>query len=160
MQGQVAEGITQIGQGLAAWQALDTSQVRAGFLAQLAEVYGKAGRFADGVAALDEGLERIKATAGRLSEAEFYRLKGALLWHAGQPEDAEACFHHALTIAQRQQARAWELRAALGLSRCWQRQGKHTAAHALLAPIYGWFTEGFDTADLREAKALLEELRT
>ena len=159
MQGQVAEGITQIGQGLAAWQALDTSQIRAGFLAQLAEVYGKAGRLAEGLAALDAGLDLIKATGGWLSEAEFYRLRGELLWRAGQPEDAEACFRHALTLARRQQARSWELRAALGLSRCWQRQGKCTAAHELLAPIYDWFTEGFDTADLQEAKALLQELR-
>jgi predicted ATPase len=72
---------------------------------------------------------------------------------------AETCFHQALTAARRQQAKAWELRAAMSLSRLWQRQGKDAEAGALLAPIYGWFTEGFDTVDLQEAKALLEALR-
>ena len=71
---------------------------------------------------------------------------------------AEACFQQALTVAHRQQAKSWELRAALSLSRLWQRRGRHEDARQLLAPIYGWFTEGFETADLREAKALLEEL--
>jgi predicted ATPase len=71
---------------------------------------------------------------------------------------AEACFHQALAISRRQQAKSWELRAALSLSRLWQQQGKPDEAHALLAPIYGWFTEGFDTADLQEANALLEAL--
>ena len=74
------------------------------------------------------------------------------------PTQAEACFQQALAIARRQQAKSWELRAAMSLSRLWQQQGKRAEAHELLAPIYGWFTEGFDTADLQEAKALLEEL--
>jgi predicted ATPase len=159
MQGRIEEGITQICQGLAVWQAMDTSHVRVSFLAQLAEVYGKAGRLAEGLAALGEALDLSKTTGGWLREAEFCHLKGDLLWRADQLEDAEACFHHALTIARRQQARSWELRAALGLSRLLQHQGPCAAARALLAPIYGWFTEGFDTADLQEAKALLEELR-
>jgi predicted ATPase len=72
--------------------------------------------------------------------------------------EAEVCFHHALAIARRPQAKSWELRAAMSLSRLWQQQGKHTEARALLAPIYGWFTEGFDTVDLQEAKALLDAL--
>jgi predicted ATPase len=71
---------------------------------------------------------------------------------------AEACFQQALAIAHRQQAKSWELRAAMSLSRLWQRQGKRAAARELLAPVYGWFTEGFDTADLQDAKVLLEEL--
>ena len=75
-----------------------------------------------------------------------------------QGESAEACFQHALTIARRQQAKSFELRAAMSLSRLWQRQGRRDAARQLLAEVYGWFTEGFDTADLQEAKALLEEL--
>jgi predicted ATPase len=77
---------------------------------------------------------------------------------AAPPEEAEACFQRALDIARRLQAKSLELRAAMSLARLWQRQGKRDAAHALLAPIYGWFTEGFDTADLQEAKALLEAL--
>jgi predicted ATPase len=76
-----------------------------------------------------------------------------------QQVEAEACFQQALDMARRQEAKSLELRAAMSLSRLWQQQGKRAAAHALLAPIYGWFTEGFDTADLQEAKALLDELR-
>jgi predicted ATPase len=92
--------------------------------------------------------------------AEAYRLQGALLLRQTVPDanQAEACFQQALAIARRQQAKSWELRAAMSLSRLWQQQGKKAKAHELLAPIYGWFTEGFDTADLQEAKALLEEL--
>ena len=83
-----------------------------------------------------------------------------MLLHAGEGggAEAEACFHHALTIARRQQAKSLELRAAISLGRLWQRQGKHTEAHQMLAEIYGWFTEGFDTVDLQEARALLDEL--
>ena len=94
-------------------------------------------------------------------EAELYRLRGALLLQrsAPQPEEAEACFQQALTIARRQQAKSLELRAAMSLSQLWQQQGKRAEAYALLAPIYGWFTEGFGTADLQEAKVLLDELR-
>jgi predicted ATPase len=92
--------------------------------------------------------------------AEAYRLQGALLWQQAPPDaaQAEACFQQALTVARRQQAKSWELRAALSLSRLWQQQGKREEARALLAPVYGWFTEGFNTADLQEAKALLDEL--
>jgi predicted ATPase len=92
--------------------------------------------------------------------AEAYRLQGALLLRQAVPEvaQAEACFQQALATARRQQARSYELRAAVSLSRLWQQQGKRVEAHDLLAPVYGWFTEGFDTADLQEAKALLEAL--
>jgi predicted ATPase len=92
--------------------------------------------------------------------AEAYRLQGALLLHQAVADTvhAEACFQQALTIAHRQRARSWELRAAMSLARLWQHQGKREEARELLAPIYGWFTEGFGTADLQEAQALLEEL--
>ena len=93
-------------------------------------------------------------------EAELQRLKGRLLLvrSADQPAAVEACFQRAVAVAHRQQAKSWELRAAMSLSRLWQQQDKRTEAYELLAPVYGWFTEGFDTADLQEAKALLEEL--
>ena len=96
----------------------------------------------------------------RWCEAELYRLRGELLLqHAvAQPEEAEACFQLALAVARRQQAKSLELRAAMSLSRLWQRQGKRDKARQLLAEIYDWFTEGFDTADLQEAKVVLEEL--
>jgi predicted ATPase len=88
----------------------------------------------------------------------LYRLRGELLLSAHNEAAVEACFHQALDIARRRQARSLELRAAMSLARLWQRQGKRAKAHQLLAPIYGWFTEGFDTADLQEAKVLLDEL--
>jgi predicted ATPase len=108
---------------------------------------------------LTEALTRVDTTGERWYEAELYRLKGALLLQQSSDHhiEAENCFHHALEIARNQQAKSFELRAAISLARLWQQQGKRTAAHELLAPIYGWFTEGFDTADLQEAKALLEE---
>jgi predicted ATPase len=92
--------------------------------------------------------------------AEAYRLQGEFLLRQAVPDTAhaETCFQQALAMARRQQAKSWELRAALSLSRLWQRQGKWAAAYDLLAPVYGWFTEGFDTADLQEAKSLLEAL--
>jgi predicted ATPase len=92
--------------------------------------------------------------------AEAYRLQGALLLRQAVPDasQAAACFQQALAIARRQQAKSWELRAAMSLSRLWRQQGKRTEAYELLAPVYGWFSEGFDTADLQEAKSLLEEL--
>jgi predicted ATPase len=93
-------------------------------------------------------------------EAALYRLKGELLLGQTAPDasQAEVCFQQALSIARRQQAKSWELRAAMSLARLWQQQGERQEAHDLLAPIYGWFTEGFDTADLQEAKTLLAEL--
>src|SRR5262249_35623766 len=99
-------------------------------------------------------------TQERWTEAELYRLKGELLLKQTPPDEqqAEACFQQALAIACQQQAKSWELRAAMSLARLWQQQGKCQEAHDLLAPVYGWFTEGFDTADLQEAKALLDAL--
>ena len=118
---------------------------------------------------LDEALARVDAHGERYSEAELYRLKGELLLaqagtgpgaqgHSPQWFEAEVCLQRALEIARRQQARLPQLRAGVSLSRLWQGQGKHAEARQLLAPVYGWFTEGFDTADLQAAKALLEEL--
>jgi predicted ATPase len=107
-----------------------------------------------------EALAGVERTDERWYEAELHRLQGELLLHLDTPDapQAEACFHQALTLARRQQARSWELRAAVSLSRLWQGQGKRAAARALLVPVYDWFTEGFDTADLQEAHALLDEL--
>ena len=129
-------------------------------LALLAEAYGQAGQPDAGLTCLAEAVTRVAATEERWWEAEVYRLQGVLLLQRS-PSDvdqAEACFQQALDVARRQQAKALELRAALSLSRLWQQQGRRAEAHACLAPIYGWFTEGFDTADLQEAKALLEAL--
>src|SRR5207249_8041198 len=106
-----------------------------------------------------EALEAVNKTEEREYEAELHRLKGELLLRrASSNEEVEACFRQALAIARHQQAKSLELRAAMSLARLWQGQGKHAEARQLLAPIYNWFTEGFDTADLREAKGLLEAL--
>ena len=161
-QGQRAEGIVQIRQGLAAWQATGQELGRVSFLALLAETYGKAGQAEAGLRVIAEALALIDKIGERVQEAELYRLQGELLLaQAGvrqQVQEAEACFQQALDVSCRQQAKSWELRAAISLSRLWQQQGKRAEAYTLLAPIYGWFTEGFETADLQEARALLEEL--
>src|SRR5262249_5288161 len=107
-----------------------------------------------------EALTRVDTIGDRWYEAELHRLKGELLLQQSSDNqaEAEACFQHAIRIAQSQQAKSWELRTATSLARLWQQQGKRAEARELLAPIYGWFTEGFDTADLREARALLGAL--
>jgi predicted ATPase len=102
----------------------------------------------------------VRAQEEHFYEAEVYRLQGELLWARSAEDHAEVegAFRQALAIARRQQAKSLELRASMSLSRLWQQQGRRAEAYALLAPIYGWFTEGFDTADLQEAKALLNAL--
>jgi predicted ATPase len=159
-QGQVAEGLAQMRQGFAAWRAAGAGVVWPWFLALLAEACGQAGQIEEGLRALDEALEAVQNNEEHLYEAEVYRLKGELLLQqsAAQQGEAEACFQQALAVARSQQAKSWELRAAMSLVRLWQRQGKRAEARDLLAPIYNWFTEGFDTADLQEAKMLLEQL--
>jgi len=109
---------------------------------------------------LTEALALVDTTGERWYEPELHRLKGELLLqqHADNQAEAETCFHHALDIARTQQAKSFELRVATSLAKLWQQQGKHQEAYDLLTPVYHWFTEGFDTADLQDAKALLEEL--
>jgi class 3 adenylate cyclase/predicted ATPase len=159
-QGEVTEGIAQIRQGFAAWRATGAGVAWPWFLALLAEACGKVGQLDEGLRALEEALATVQRNEEGHYKAEVYRLRGELLLQqsAEQQGEAEEHFHQALTVARRRQAKSWELRAAMSLSRLWQQQGKRTEAYELLAPIFGWFTEGFDTADLQEAKALLEEL--
>jgi predicted ATPase len=161
-QGQREEGIAQIRQGLVAFRTTGGELNRTYYLALLAEVYGQGGQVDEGLRALNEALAGVQSGRERWWEAELYRLKGeTLLAQAGTTQkcaEAEQCFHVALETARRQQAKSLELRAATSLSRLWQQQGKRDAARQLLAEVYGWFTEGFDTADLCEARALLAEL--
>jgi predicted ATPase len=130
------------------------------YLGLLAEAYGEVGQAEAGLCTLAEALAGVHDTGDCFYEAELHQLKGTL-W-LRQPvldeSQAEAFFHQALAIARRQQAGSLELRAAMSLSRLWQQHGKRAEACALLAPVYGWCTEGFDTSDLQEAKALLETL--
>jgi predicted ATPase len=145
---------------LAAARAIGAAGLRPYHLSLLAEVSAKVGQTAEGLEAPAEALATMANSRVRWWEAELYRLRGELLWlhSAVQPEEAETCFQQALAIARRQQAKSMELRAAMSLARLWRRQGKVTEAQGLLAPIYGWFIEGFDTTDLQEAKALLAAL--
>jgi predicted ATPase len=187
-QGQVGEGIAQLHQGLAALQTIGTEVERPYYLALLAEAYGKAGQVVEGLSVLAEALATVNKTGERWYGAELYRLKGQLTLQSQQVTDkskaslgqvggksdtastqhlapstpvqveAEACFHKAIEIARGQQAKSLELRATMSLSRLWQRQGKTEEARQMLAEIYDWFIEGFDTTDLKEAKALLDHL--
>jgi TOMM system kinase/cyclase fusion protein len=159
-QGQVEEGMAQMQQGLAAWRATGAVVFQPYGLALLAEASAQAGQHEAGLTLLAEALALTNDKGERRWEAELYRLKGELLLARSPEHDAEAetCFRQALDIARRQQAKSWELRAAMSLARLWQRHGKRAAAYELLVPIYGWFTEGFDTPDLQEAKALLDTL--
>ncbi|HEV8712460.1 MAG TPA: hypothetical protein VGX03_06490 [Candidatus Binatia bacterium] len=185
-QGQAEEGIAQIRQGLAAWRATGAQLRLPRFLAMLAEAYGKAGQAEEGLSALAEALAVMDKTGEREYETELYRLKGELTLQQSSVQinhktkdkeqrakiprtrpqtpspraeaEAGACFHKAIEVARRQSAKSLELRAVMSLSRLWQQQGKKKQARQMLAEIYGWFTEGFDTADLREARMLLDEL--
>jgi predicted ATPase/DNA-binding winged helix-turn-helix (wHTH) protein/class 3 adenylate cyclase len=158
--GEGEERVAPSLRGLAAYQATEVTRDRSDGLTLLAETFAQVGQISNGLEALAEGLATVARNRIRWWEAELYRLRGELLLRqtVAQPEEAEACFQQALAVARRQQAKSWELRAAMSLARLWQQQGHRTEAHELLAPVYGWFTEGFDTADLREAKALLDAL--
>jgi predicted ATPase len=147
-------------QGLAALQATGGEVRRQLFLPLLAEAYESIGQSAEGLTVLAEALAAVEKTGGRFYEAELYRLKGELLRRRAFPDEdhADTCLRRALEVARRQQAKSLELRAAMSLSRLWQQQGQRAQARQLLAEVYDWFTEGFDTADLQEARALLEAL--
>jgi predicted ATPase len=157
---QPAEQLPSMHEGLAIYRGTDAALFLPYFLTLLAETYGEASQPDAGLRLLDEARTVMDSTQERFYEAEVHRVQGELVLAqaADQHAQAETCFQHALAIARPQQARSWELRAAMSLARLWQQQGKQAEAHALLAPVYGWFTEGFDTADLQEARALLDAL--
>jgi predicted ATPase len=158
-QGQREEGTAQMRKGLAAWRVAGAELGRPYYLALLAGVHGEEGQAEAGLAVLAEALATVKETGECNYEAELYRLKGELLLMMGAAEaEIEACFRHAIELACQQDAKSWELRATMSLCRLWQKQGKGEEARQILADMYGWFSEGFDTPDLKEAKALLEEL--
>jgi predicted ATPase len=184
MQGQEEAGITRIHEGMVTCRGLGTEMARSHFLALLSEAYGNVGQSEEGLRVLSEALEFVEKTGERIYEAELYRLKGKLTlqkagtrgWGletgpsssqapslkpqvpSGAAQEAEECFLKAIEIAQKQQAKSLELRATMSLARLWRQQGKQHTARNTLSAIYNWFTEGFDTKDLQEAKALIEEL--
>src|SRR5262249_53394391 len=162
--GQLEEGIGRMQEGLAEVWASATELVVPYWLVLLAETYGKMGQAEEGLAALAKASALVRRSGEQWYEAELYRLKGTLTLQSPVPgpksqiDEAEACFLKAIEIARRQQAKSLELRAVMSLARLWQRQGKQKEAHEMLSEVYNWFTEGFDTKDLQEAKALLEDL--
>ena len=159
-QGHHEEGIAQLQQGLAAYRATGAEVDRPHFLCLLAEACRGTGRIDDGLSALTEALAAADEHENRRHEAEMHRLKGELLLSRDDSNAAEAqhCFERAIEVARRQSAKSWELRATMSLARLLAKQSRRDEARAMLADIYGWFTEGFDTADLKDAKTLLEGL--
>jgi predicted ATPase len=158
MQGHVEEGIAEMREGLEFHQFGPARCYQTGRLYSLAEAQAKAGRPEEGLSTLAETLALVEQTDERYAEAEIYRVQAELLLMQGDEAEAEASLQQAIDIARRQSAKSWELRATTSLARLWQAQGKIDQARQMLAEVYGWFSEGFDTPDLLEAKALLEEL--
>jgi predicted ATPase len=164
-------GLVQLREGLAAVRATEAELWVPLLLGAVAQGAAQGGQAQEGLRVTAEALAMVEKNEERWTEAELYRLQGELrlqqsetsLGHVQDPSadtspqaEAEACFLKAIDIARQQQAKSWELRASISLARLWQSQDKRQAAYDLLAPVYAWFTEGFDTADLREAQALLE----
>ncbi len=166
--GKIEAGIGEMQQGLSAMRDVGVEVLLPEFFSLLARAYGKAGQPEEGLRLVADALTRVERTGERKFEAELFRLKGELLLSQVEAKvkteagrcyhDAETCLQRALEVGRRQRAKSWELRAATSLSHLWQKQGKPDKATKLLQEIYGWFTEGFDTADLRDAKALLDAL--
>lgn len=145
--------------GIASLRAMEVVVSLIAACASLVEICAKAGIVEEGLEVVAQTLELVDRTGDRGREAELWRLRGKLLLQAGAiPAEVETCFQRALDVARRQHARSWELRAATSLARLWQGQGKREEARELLKGVYAWFTEGFQTSDLIEAKALLDTL--
>jgi predicted ATPase len=156
--GRTTEGIAVLEAGLTAFHATGSVTYVPFFLTSLAEAEGMAKQRDEGLGHLAEAERVMAETEERWAEAELYRVRGELLRAGHDPFAAERCFRQAIDIAQQQNAKFWELRAAVSLTGLWREQGKRDAARDLLAPTYAWFAEGFDTPVLKEAKALLDEL--
>ena len=168
--GEAAEGLEWVRSAMAAYESTGALMSRPAQLLLLAKVYGQAGQTDEALRAVAASQTVAAHTGEQTYEAELHRLQGELMLARSKPTGrkrrvakdaaaaAEACFEKAIEVARRQQAKSLELRAAMSLSRLWQQQGKRRQAHAMLAEIFGWFTEGFETPDLREAESLLAEL--
>jgi predicted ATPase len=170
-QGECTEGMVQLQQALTDYRITGAEANLPQFLTFLAEGHWRMGRREEALDTLADALAQINKTDNRFYEAELHRLKGTLTIHSSRVSEthqsqfsaqaeieAESCFHRAIEVARRQEAKSLELRAVTSLARLWQQQGKKEEARNVLAGIYDWFSEGFDTVDLKEAKALLEEL--
>ena len=158
MLGQLQEGIAQMREGMAGNQSRGVRMYQSGILYTLAGALARAGQPEQGLTTLDEALAMVEKTDQRHSEADLHRVRGELRLMQGDEAGAEAGFLKAIEVARRQNAMSWELRATMSLARLWQAQGKGEEARQRLAEVYGWFSEGFETADLVEARELLGEL--
>jgi len=156
-EGRIEEGKDQMRQALARIRSV-LEWSRPFFIAWLAQACAKSGQVEEGLSLLEEALAMIETGGERLWEAEVHRVKGELLQSCGRVSEAEACFRQAIEVAHRQKAKSWELGATMSLSRLLQEEGRCEEARPLLSEVYGWFTEGFDTPDLKEARSLLDEL--
>jgi predicted ATPase len=159
--GKCSDAIQLITSGITAWQSAESTLWTPMYLSRLARAHAELGQFDDARRRIGEALTAVETHKERIWEAEVHRIAGDITLMAPEPDEqkAEAYFERALATARKQQAKSWELRAAMSMARLWRDQGERQRAHDLLAPIYGWFTESFDTMDLKEAKALLEQLK-
>ena len=160
MTGKAADSVHKITSGLTTWRSTGSGMWIPVFLACTTGAYAELGQFGDAWRCIGEAMTAVETTKERWWEAEIHRMAGEIALLLGEPDatKAEAYFERALAVARAQQAKSWELRAAMSMARLWRDQGMPQRARELLAPVYGWFTEGFDTRDLKDAKALLEEL--
>jgi class 3 adenylate cyclase/predicted ATPase len=158
--GKASNAIEMITSGIAALRSTGDTLRLPFYLSNLARAHAELGQFDDGMRCIGEAMMAVQTTKERWCEAEVNRIAGEVALKSPEPETAkaQAYFERALAVARAQQAKSWELRAAMSMARLWRDQGKRNEARDLLAPVYGWFTEGFDTLDLKEAKALLDEL--
>jgi predicted ATPase len=157
-QGAASEGVVRIRQGLTEWRRRGATHYLPFGLALLADALARCGERAAALAAVREGLETANATGEHVWDAELHRLQGVVLLAENKVDEGQAALEEALRVARGQQARAYELRTAMCLARLWGEQGRRTKAWNVLAPLYGWFTEGLGTADLKEARARLDVL--
>ncbi len=158
--GKAPSAVQMITLGIAAWRSTGSTLWIPFYLSHLAGAHAELGLFDDAWRCIGEAMTAVATTKESWCEAEVRRIAGEIALKSPEPDaaKAEAHFKRALAVARQQQAKSWELRAAMSMARLWRNQGKAQQARELLAPVYGWFTEGFDTLDLKEAKALLEEL--
>jgi predicted ATPase len=158
--GQAADAVHTITSGITAWRSTGATVFIPWWLSCLARAYAELGQFDDALRCIGEAMTLVETTKERWCEAEVYRMAGEIALLSSEPDaaKAEGYFQRALAVARQQQAKSRELRAAMSMARLWRNQGKVQQARELLAPVYGWFTEGFETCDLKEAKVLLDEL--
>jgi predicted ATPase len=158
--GKASDAVRAINSGICSLRSTGATIAEPFYLSHLATAYAELGQLADAWRCIDDAMAKVERTKEKWCEAEVHRVAGEIALKSPAPgtEKAEAYFERALAVARQQQTKSWELRAAMSMARLWRDQGKRDEARAPLAPVYGWFTEGFDTRDLKEAKELLKAL--